>query len=52
MNDDLKEKIYKTESRIMTLEQTIFYAKDELKILKFDLENMKKIQEKQSKKVS
>jgi len=43
MDKNLKEEIFKTEARIMQLEQTIFYAKEELESFKFNLQNMKKI---------
>jgi len=43
MIENIKEKIFKTESKIMQLEQTIFYAKKELDSLKFNLQNMKNI---------
>lgn len=41
--EDLNKEIYQTEARIMQLKQTIFYAKEELETLEFDLSNMKKI---------
>ena len=43
MTENLKEEIFDTEAKIMQLEQTIFYAKEELDSLKFNLQNMKKI---------
>ena len=43
--ENIKEEIRQTEIRIMELKQTIFYAKEELETLEFDLQNMKKIQE-------
>ncbi len=49
MTENLKEEIFKTEARIMTIEQDIFYLNEELEQLKFDLQNMKKIQERQNR---
>jgi len=47
--NDITEEISQTEARIMQLKQTIFYAKEELEVLEFDLNNMKKIQERQTR---
>ena len=37
--NDITEEISQTEARIMQLKQTIFYAKEELEVLEFDLNN-------------
>lgn len=48
--ENLKDEIFRIESKIMKLEQDVFYINEELESLKFDLQNMKKIQEGVNKK--
>ena len=46
--ENLQEEIRKTKGEIFCLEQEIFYAKEKLEMLKFNLHNMKYIVERQN----
>lgn len=48
MAESLKKEIFNTKSKIMMLEQEIFYMEEELKRLKFNLQNMEEIQDSQN----